>query len=136
MIWEDDVVGLQHLRMGRKGNPVGGTTEAHRSSNRHNQPRALPTSHQGFSNRCRHEAQGSSNPGCFHFPTRTNSSLLGEGRGTEGGLISKVSLGLRSLDIFVLSAISQGAGASQSLVAEGPGQAGSESQGAAKAVSS
>lgn len=130
------MVGLQHLRMGRKGNPVGGTAEAHRGGNRHDRPRAFPTSHRGFSNRCRDEAQGSSIPGCLHFPTRTNSSLLEEGRGTEGGLISKVSLGLRSSDIFALSATSQGARASQSLEAEGPGQGGSESLGAAKAESS
>ena len=121
MTWEGDVVGLQHSRMERKGNPVGGMAEAQRSSNRHDRSRAFPTSYRGFSNRCRDEAQGSSIPGCLHFPTRTNSSLLEEGRGTEGGLISKVSLGLRS-SIFALSATSQGTGASQSLEAEGPGK--------------
>lgn len=129
------MVGLQHLRVGRKGNPVGGMAEAHRSSNRHDRPRAFPTSHRGFSNRCRDEAQRSSIPGCLHFPTRTNSSLLEEGRGTEGGLISKVCMALRS-SIFALSATSQGTGASQSLEAEGPGQGGSERLGAAKAESS
>lgn len=37
------MVGLQHLRMGGKAiHPAGGTTEAHRGSNRHDRPRAFP----------------------------------------------------------------------------------------------
>ena len=30
LVWEGDMVGLQHLRLGRKGKPGRGTAEAHR----------------------------------------------------------------------------------------------------------